>query len=39
MPEPASWRDLLRDIISDHDERERIANEIGVTRDAIAKVV
>ena len=30
MPEPASWRDLLRDIISDHDERERIANEIGV---------
>src|SRR5258708_12384815 len=30
MPEPASWRDVLRDIISDHDERERIANEIGV---------
>lgn len=30
MPEPASWRDLLGDIISDHDERERIANEIGV---------
>ena len=30
MPESASWRDLLGDIISDHDERERIANEIGV---------
>ena len=30
MEKPSSWRDLLKSIISDHTERERIANEIGV---------
>ncbi len=30
MENPSSWRDLLKSIISDHAERERIATEIGV---------
>jgi GAF domain len=30
MPESSSWRGLLRDIVSNHVERERIANEIGI---------
>ncbi len=30
MEKPSSWRDLLKSIISDHVERERIANEIGI---------
>jgi GAF domain-containing protein len=30
LEKPSSWRDLLKSIISDHAERERIANEIGV---------
>jgi GAF domain-containing protein len=30
MPEPLSWRDLLKEIISDPERRERLAAEIGV---------
>jgi len=30
LEQPSSWRDLLKSIISDHAERERIANEMGV---------
>jgi len=30
MPEPLSWRDLLKEIISDPESRERLAAEIGV---------
>jgi len=30
LEKPSSWRDLLKDIIGDYVERERIANEIGI---------
>lgn len=37
MPKPSSWRDLLKDIINDHAERERIANEVGVRSITLAR--
>ena len=30
MPKSSSWRELLKNIVTDNAERERIANEIGV---------
>jgi transcriptional regulator with XRE-family HTH domain len=37
MSEASSWRDLLRSIISTPKERERLANEVGVTPITISR--
>jgi transcriptional regulator with XRE-family HTH domain len=37
MPEPLSWRDLLKDVISDTSLRERLANEMGIRAVTLAR--
>lgn len=37
MPETLSWRDLLKDIISDTSLRERLANEMGIRAITLAR--
>lgn len=39
MPEVSSWRDLLRIMISSAKERERLANEVGVSSVTISRWV
>ena len=37
MPNPPSWRVLLKDIIADHAQRDRIANEMGIHSITLAR--